>query len=366
MEFLKEDTMQINDNYSPGAVIKRRMKDLGLSQKELAERMDTQPSHVSEIIRGKKKITKQIAEKLAAQFDGLDTYYWLNLQSQYDQSENTLKRAEVSSSQLIAEYDSIISVTELCKHFGIKTKSDSKKLEELYEKCKLPSTDTLRQQSQFLYSGLFRKSAKKGLDARMLATWILIAKNTSEKIIVEGVYDRNSLPALESELKTILNDNQDTMARLQTTFSKYGIRFCKVPKIDRASIDAYSYIENGVPCIIVTNRYDHIDSLAFNVMHELCHIARHLTDSQPQNISLNDYDNESPQEVEANRYATSTLIPDDIWEIAPAVPMIPYIIQTKYTKWAEIINVNKWIVLGRISFETGIYRFKDDGTRHIN
>ncbi len=318
--------MQINDNYSPGAVIKRRMKDKGLSQKELAELMNTQPSHVSELIRGKKKITRQIAEKLASQFDGLGASYWLNLQNEYEQMGNSLRRAETSSSQLIAEYDSIISVGELCRHFGIKTKSDSKKLEQLYEKCNLPSTDSLRQQSKFLYSGMFRKSAKKGLDARMLATWIVIARNAAEKITVEGVFDHNALTELESELKTILNENKDTMSRLQTTFSKHGIRFCKVPKIDRASIDAYSFIDGDTPAIIVTNRYDHIDSLAFNIMHELCHVSRHLTDSQRQNISLYDYDNNSPQELEANRYATSALIPDDIWDMASPVPMNPYII----------------------------------------
>ncbi len=361
-----EERMQIQDNYSPGAVIKRRMKDKGLSQKELAEKMDTQPSHISEIIRGKKKITKQIAEKLAMQFDGLDVYYWLKLQTEFDERETTLEHVEMSSAQLIAEYDSIINIHELCKQFGIKTKSDSQKLEELYEKCKLPATETLRRQSNFLYSGLFRKSAKKGLDARMLATWIVIARNIAEHLAVDGVFDSNALPELESELKIILNDNRNTMHRLQVTFAKFGIRFCKVPKIDHASIDAYSYIDDNIPTIIVTNRYDHIDNLAFNVMHELCHVTRHLTDGQPQNISLNDYDNESPHEVEANRYATSTLIPDDVWEHAPHVPMNSYIIQSTFTRWAQFIGVNKWIVLGRISYETGIYRFKDDGTRRIN
>ncbi len=136
-------------------------------------------------------------------------------------------------------------------------------------------------------------------------------------------------------------------------------------KIDHASIDAYSYYENGIPNIIVANRYDHIDSLAFNVLHELCHVVNHLGGDMEQNISLNDYDNDSLQEREANKYATSTLIPDEIWELAPTVPMNSYVIQNIYTRWAKLIQVNKWIVLGRISYETGIYRFKDDGTRSI-
>ena len=43
----------------------------------------------------------------------------------------------------------------------------------------------------------------------------------------------------------------------------------------------------------------------------------------------------------------------------------PFLIQRDYTKWAIDNNINKWIVLGRISKETGMYRFKSDSYRKV-
>lgn len=38
-------------------------------------------------------------------------------------------------------------------------------------------------------------------------------------------------------------------------------------------------------------------------------------------------------------------------------------IQKKYSEWAAEKGLNKWLVLGRISYETGMYKFKSDESR---
>jgi HTH-type transcriptional regulator/antitoxin HigA len=48
------------------------------------------------------------------------------------------------------------------------------------------------------------------------------------------------------------------------------------------------------------------------------------------------------------------------------VPLNPYVIQKKYTQWAKSKGLNPWIVLGRVSHETGMYRFTSDSSRSIN
>ena len=72
------------------------------------------------------------------------------------------------------------------------------------------------------------------------------------------------------------------------------------------------------------------------------------------------------EEQEANAFAAEALIPDDKWADAPVVSLNPVEIQQKYSKWAREKHLNKWIVLGRISYLTGIYMFKSDKTREIN
>ena len=41
-------------------------------------------------------------------------------------------------------------------------------------------------------------------------------------------------------------------------------------------------------------------------------------------------------------------------------------IQKKYSEWAAEKGLNKWLVLGRISYETGMYKFKSDESRRTD
>ena len=122
-----------------------------------------------------------------------------------------------------------------------------------------------------------------------------------------------------------------------------------------------------MPYIILTRRYNKIDSFAFALMHEIGHIYKHYTDASKQNctLSISEYDNERAGEREANEYAANALIPNKDWKDAPKVRMNPIDIQKVYTAWAEEKGLNKWIVLGRIAYETGMYKFKVDDSRMI-
>ena len=141
-----------------------------------------------------------------------------------------------------------------------------------------------------------------------------------------------------------------------------GIAFCIEEKVDKASVDGYSFIEDGTPHIILTRRYDRIDNFAFALMHEVGHIYLHYLDGSRSDckLSIPDYDNESAEEKEAN-----ALIPNEEWKNAPRVRVNPAMIQRKYTQWAIEKGLNKWIVLGRISYETGMYKFRSDESRRI-
>jgi HTH-type transcriptional regulator/antitoxin HigA len=127
---------------------------------------------------------------------------------------------------------------------------------------------------------------------------------------------------------------------------------------------------DGIPYIAVTRRFDRIDNYAFNIMHELGHIYYgHVDETGKINVAvpISDSTENFPfQEEEADRFATEKLIPNSVWFLAPPVPLNPYVIQKKYTQWAKSKNLNPWIVLGRVSHETGMYRFTSDSSRSIN
>lgn len=347
----------------PGRILKNELGERGISQKEFAQMIGMRTSHLNEIIKGKRNITIHIADKLE-QALGISSISWVNLQTQYDYDMKAIserKVREIEANNEIEDYNKSFDVKTVAKRLGISIDISALSLiEKLKNALLLPPPAEM----QFAI-GRFKKSQKTGLDDRMIATWILLAKYKARNTEISGVYNKNDNKALADAVRTIFNENVNVIARLKEVFSSYGIRFNVVEKVEKASVDAYSFIENGIPSISVTMRYNMIDHLAFDVMHELGHIYMHLDDDGSV-INIEDYDSDSQEEKEANRYAANKLIPETIWSTAPKVRMNPFVIQRDYTNWAKKNNLNKWIVLGRISKETGMYKFKSDATRRVD
>ena len=84
-------------------------------------------------------------------------------------------------------------------------------------------------------------------------------------------------------------------------------------------------------------------------------------------MNIENYNKNNAKEREANEYAANALIPKEIWDTAPEVKMNPVMVQRKFTKWANQVGLNPWIVLGRISHDFGLHSFSYKGvTRHVN
>ncbi len=67
----------------PGEVLHEELRERGITQKAFAEQIGMRPSHLSEIINGKRNITISIADKLQEAL-GIDSQSWVNMQTQYD------------------------------------------------------------------------------------------------------------------------------------------------------------------------------------------------------------------------------------------------------------------------------------------
>ena len=363
----KEVSTPATCSSSVGEILKKELNTLGITQKEFAEVVGMSASHLSEIIKGRRPITVKQAEKIQAVL-GIPAVYWIELQAnqvvaqgnQANKSEDE-RAAEV----LLSQYDEVISVKDLIRRQGLKPTSNKEKVDMLQVTYSLPAPQLFAKATNNI-GGFFRKSSKQGLDARMIATWIVLAEYEARHIEVDGEYNRNDLLRVASELRKVFHENVNTIEKVTKVFPSYGIKFCVVEKLEHASIDGFSFFEDGQPAIVVTSRHKRIDNLAFAVLHEVYHTYRHLGGSMQSIVSIEDYDNERREEREANDFAGNTLIPLSLWENAPSVPMNPFVIQREYTKWAQRYVMNKWIVLGRVSHETGMYKFKADDSRLIH
>lgn len=349
----------------PGTILKYELDDRGLSQKDFAVMIGMQKSHVCELIKGKRVMTKAIADRIEEVL-GISAISLVNLQTQYEHDVRIIERKGVEERKainMLKLYDEIFDVRTIFKRASLSTESAVVKLKYLKEICHLPKPAEL----QLEVNGMFKKSANTGQDVRMLMTWKILAETKAKTLVAEGVFVREQESEVVDELTAVLHENRDTMTNVTKILSKYGIAFCVEEKIEKVSVDGYSFIENGRPYIILTKRYDRIDNFAFTLMHEVGHIYKHYVNDSKHNyrLSIFSYDNESHEEREANEYASNALIPNREWRNAPQVRMNPKIIQKRYSEWAADKGLNKWIVLGRISYETGMYKFKSDKSRKI-
>lgn len=352
---------------SPGSKLKAELRARKITQRSFADMIGMRPSHLSEVISGKRTVTEQLAVKLEALL-GVPVSVWLELQAklEYDKKINSIGDGEdVDADKLLIEYNELYDLKTIFKYADITKKTTSERLKFCQNVLHFNSPTNQKRTIQ----GYFHKSEKTGLDERMIATWSVLAMyEASLAPTPTGNFHKEKCDELAEKLSYIFNDNHHTINRVTRAFSEYGVKFCIVKKLPHASIDGFSFYNDGFPCVVVTQRFDRIDNLAFAVLHEVGHLKLHLPENGVGKITLVDPDLEqlAREEQQANDYAANALIPEEIWEKQPSVILTPRVIQARFTKWAKTINKNKWIVLGRASHETNIYMFKSDDTRKIN
>lgn len=354
----------------PGSLLRKELKEKGLTQRKFAEEVGMRPSHISEIVSGKRSISKAIALKFQEVL-GISAERWIILQLKVEESKK-VDNSEIKAAEELSKLDEILSLKDLFKRGSLDKKNSCvDKLAFLREKIGIDSFETARASvDKLVAGGFFRKSEKTGLDARMIATWVALAREEARKQSLPSIFDKGTMYDLAKELSGIFHENNNTIYRLMVTLNRYGIKFCIVDKVPHASIDGYSFLDNGVPTIAITKRFNRIDYLAFSVMHEVCHVYKHLASNGDQRLSIEceDFDN-NKEENEANEFAANALIPIEKWNALPSMTVNfskPWFFQNQCTRWAVSQGLNKWIVLGRISHVTGIYKFKSDSSRAIN
>jgi HTH-type transcriptional regulator/antitoxin HigA len=363
----------ISNDY--GSLLKEELEHRGITQKDFAEAFGIKPSNLSGVLNGKRKIPVFLIPVVSEMLSVPESVI-INAQ------KNGLSKSDLNATESVEEaeakseleaFEKIISLKSLLKDLVSPKSSAIEKLMILNNHYGLTTASELIESSHKLAENCFRRSDKTGLDYIMITTWIVKVRAEAKKTDNNPGkrFEHGCMEHLVPCMSKILHTNKDnTPAKVKKLLNDNGIGYIELPKESKASIDGYSFMLNGTPYIAVTRRFDRIDNYAFSIMHELGHIYYgHVDATGKINVAvpMSDFNENLPvQEAEADKFATERLIPNNVWFLAPPVPLNPYVIQKKYTQWARSKNLNPWIVLGRVSHETGMYRFTSDSSRSIN
>ena len=345
----------------PGEILREELRERGIKQKEFAQMIDVAPSHLNEFIKGKRDLNESLAMKLEHQL-GIPYTIWMNLQNGYNYDVKAI--AERTAEEHEAhEFEQACSAFFNCnivyKRLGLLSHSITERVAELK---KLSPIDLLHPvEVSHAFAGKFKHSVKVQIDEKNMMAWLILNKIAVNKAHQEcNEYSKGNALKAAAQISEMANTGTLSIDAIRKCLNNYGMQYVEVPKIEKAPIDAYSTIEGAHPVITVTYRYNDMDKLSFDILHELYHIENHLSDGPKEFISVEgaDYAHDE-QEEEANKFAMNQLIPECTWNKIMkegCADLSPYkVVKTIATK-AKLNGVSPSIAVSRYKRDTNRYQ----------
>lgn len=309
----------------PGRVLKKEIESRKLTQKEFSLLVGLPPSHISEIVNEKRKLTPEIAVTLSEIWD-TNPNSWVRMQADYDlfiaqqkreeERKETFSEKEYAKKYLSLDYLQKVGVikrksenypNQIRKYFGWKTLMDVE-----------PEFNSFTSSPAF-----YRKADHYQQDIVQRFTWESIVRTRAKKEEIDQFFPW-SLEHLTEELQEhfwnhYAKPSFSLIPRVKNSLNRHGIIFLIQPKPQKGPFDGYAFLSEGRPGIAMTLRYKRLDNFAFTLMHEVAHVYKHFQDlNQLKHFDSVDDKKEIASvlrkiEEEADEFAQRSLIPDESW-----------------------------------------------------
>lgn len=345
----------------PGEILREELRERGIKQKEFAQVIGVASSHLNEFIKGKRDISDSLAMKLENQL-GIPYTIWMNLQNGYNYDIKAIEKRtaeEHEAYEFEQTCSNLFNLHIVYKRLGLQSSPLTERVSELK---RISPMDLLHlQKINNVFSGKFKHSVQAQIDEKNMLAWLILNKIEVSRAQQEcKEYVKGNAEKAALQISRLANSNGISVDLIRTCLNDYGILYIEVEKVEKAPIDAYSTIEHGHPVISVTYRYNDMDKLVFDILHELCHIEKHFSDNQKEFISIDgvDYSN-NRQEKEANLFAMNQLIPEDIWNKIMkegSSDLSPYKIVKIIASKSKEYGISPSIAVSRYKHDTNLYK----------
>jgi HTH-type transcriptional regulator/antitoxin HigA len=339
------DIRDIAEAFPPGEFIKDELDARGWTQDVLADITGVSAPAISNIIKGKRAISVDIASGLAAAFD-TTAQFWMNLETSYQLWTET--RADEKVARKARLYASA-PLTELAKRQWIELSKDIDELEERV--LRFLDKKSIDDPSPLVYAT--KKSTEKANPSQV--AWVHRAKHLAPGIRAEKFSDEGFAVALR-KLKDIRKNSED-IREIAKILVDGGVRLILIEGLPKGRIDGATFwLDKYSPVVVLSMRYDRLDHFWFVLMHELGHVAnRDALDGLPIldiNLVGDDsipFDEKSDIEKRADQFAESFLV--EKVEMQKFINRYgPLYSKQKIKNFAARIGVHPAIVLGQLQF----------------
>lgn len=339
------DIRDVAEAFPPGEFIKDELDARGWTQDVLAEITGISAPAISNVIKGKRAISVDIASGLAAAFD-TTAQFWMNLETSYQLWVETKADEKVARK---ARLYASAPLTELIRRQWIEF---SKDLDELEERVlRFLDKKSIDEPSPLVYAT--KKSTEKANPSQV--AWVHRAKHLAPSIAAAKFSDEAFAEALK-KLKSMRKNSED-IREVAKILADGGVRLILIEGLPKGRIDGATFwLDKHSPVVVLSMRYDRLDHFWFVLMHELGHVAnRDALDGLPIldiNLVGDDpipFDEKSDIEKRADQFAESFLV--EKTEMDKFIKRFgPLYSKQKIKNFAARIGVHPAIVLGQLQF----------------
>lgn len=329
----------------PGETLQELLDERGMSQAELANRIDRPYKTVNEIVKGKTAITPETSIQLEKVF-GVPASVWNNLESEYQTTNARIEYQKEISGELAEA--SLFPYLEMQKLGWVpEEQSPQQRAVNLLDYFGVTSLRNIVEKNIFVGTQ-YRISSKTDCSKPAIMSWLRkgVIEFRNQNVLT---YDRKKLISYIPEIRSlILRDPEFFHGRLIQIFSECGIGFVVSPNLPNAPVHGATRWFADKALIQLSIRLKLADIFWFSLFHEIGHILYHS-----KKIVFVDFQNgnNSEEEQEADDFASNILIPPDDYK-----KFIDEISQTKISadkiiSFAKEIGTHEGTVVGRLQHD---------------
>jgi len=325
----------------PGATLLETIESLGLTQKELAQRMGRPLKTINEIIKGVAAITADTALQLE-KVTGIPASFWNNAEANYQERLARLKEAEAIQKQIdwlqsfsYAKMATLKLVPEASKK--------EKKVSNLLHFFGVAGPSQWENTYTEL-QGAAREANTTKSELGDLSAWLRAGEIMAQRKQCE-IYSASKFRDALKEVRALTRKNPvDAWPKVVDLCAAAGVAVVLIPELPKTHVFGFTrWLTPSKALIQLSLRYKTDDMLWFTFFHEAAHILLH--GKKDVFIEFRGVDNEKEQE--ANQWAANFLINPSDWatflEKLPAKPS-----KSAITKFARSHDVADGIALGRL------------------
>jgi len=294
----------------PGDTLNELLDDLGMTQKELSERMNRPEKTISEIVKGKASITSDTAIQLEKVFKA-PAHFWLQREARYQESLARIK--EYSQLEESIEWLKTLPLNQMIKYGWVeKYKDQVEQLQEVLKYFAVASVDGWK--SLYLNNepkAAFRISLSFTNENAAIAAWL---RHGDIKAIYNDIpnYDEKKFKQNLSLIRNLTTNNPSTFkAEIKRLCNECGVNVIFTPMISKATISGAVRWVGGRPLIQLSLRGKYNDRFWFTFFHEVGHILLHSKKDYFLEGTDNEFISQRIEEKEADEFSADFLIPKE-------------------------------------------------------